>query len=386
MAKNDPIANEATWRDFQRKGANSDFHTLADMSNCDSAKAFAMFGDGSTKNAGAISPRDENPFSFVRIDQLEYIPSQCVVQNTIPENSLSLMFGASGSGKTFCALSIGLSVASGLPWFGHYVRRGDVLYICGEGRNGVLKRVEAWCSDNQIARIQMPFYVSQGIADFCDLENVRIINQAIRSQGLKPVLIIIDTLSRNISGDENDTKDMAAFIRALDGLKDNYLASVLIVHHTGHSEKKRARGSTVIKGALDAEYLVEKTGEQIKFTCTKMKDAAEPKPINFSLKEEIVNIGGFPEKSAVLEINDLYTSSLSPQEKAALGIIQDAHKKITYQDFVSAFVRSGTTSAKPTNLKRIIDRQISSLKEKNVLSENFEFLEAPDNADNEQTQ
>ena len=94
--------------------------------------------------------------------------------------------------------------------------------------------------------------------------------------GRKPELIIIDTLARNFGGgDENATKDMSEFIDAVDALKNRYEAATLIVHHSGHSDKQRARGNSTLNGALDAEYKVSKNERFVYLNCTKMKDAPE---------------------------------------------------------------------------------------------------------------
>ena len=54
---------------------------------------------------------------------------------------------------------------------------------------------------------------------------------------------------------------------------------VLIIHHSGHKEKGRARGSTALRGGVDFEYQVEKAKEDkmlVKLDCTKLKDAEYP--------------------------------------------------------------------------------------------------------------
>jgi RecA-family ATPase len=70
-------------------------------------------------------------------------------------------------------------------------------------------------------------------------------------------MIIIDTLARNMGGDENSTQDMNAFIQHLDTyLRQPWKCCVLVVHHRRGMDKDRSRGSTALKGALDAEYKV----------------------------------------------------------------------------------------------------------------------------------
>lgn len=52
---------------------------------------------------------------------------------------------------------------------------------------------------------------------------------------------------------------MTEFVAVMDDLKARFTScSVLIVHHSGHAEKQRARGAMALKGALDCEYKVEK--------------------------------------------------------------------------------------------------------------------------------
>ena len=49
------------------------------------------------------------------------------------------------------------------------------------------------------------------------------------------------------------------------------------MHHTGHNDKDRARGSIALKGAADSEYDIEKQKDILTMTTTKMKDAEIPR-------------------------------------------------------------------------------------------------------------
>jgi len=82
---------------------------------------------------------------------------------------------------------------------------------------------------------------------------------------------------------------MGAAIRAVDDIRNAYDCPLLAVHHTGHSQKDRARGSSALLGALDAEFMVDKWNEEapvkIEVKFTKMKDAITPEPLNFMHRE-----------------------------------------------------------------------------------------------------
>ena len=48
-----------------------------------------------------------------------------------------------------------------------------------------------------------------------------------------PAVVVIDTLNRSLNGNENDSKDMAAYIRAADAIRETFHCAVIIVHHCG---------------------------------------------------------------------------------------------------------------------------------------------------------
>jgi hypothetical protein len=179
---------------------------------------------------------------------------------------------------------------------------------------------------------------------------------------------------------------MAAFIKAIDNLKDQYSASVLLVHHTGHSEKDRARGSSVIKAALDVEYRFDKKGDAITFTCTKMKDAEECDPKIFELQQILVDMNGFPEKAAVLvSTNKQPIIKLSPQTGKAWQILRERKLPISSEVFMNLLVNENVIKAKPRNVTRIFKRIIKELSDEIGLSELKQYLNDLDKTDKPRT-
>ncbi|HGC0880764.1 TPA: AAA family ATPase, partial [Escherichia coli] len=145
-----------------------------------------------------------------------------VIKGLIPAESLCSTYGASGSYKSFLAISWSCHVATGMAWGGRRVSKGAVIYIAGEGSMGVKRRVKAWeithdkvvtdlCIINAPVFPASPDYVEQvirtaGLVKSRTGENVR--------------LIVIDTLARCFGGnDENDSRDMGAFIQGCDAIK-----------------------------------------------------------------------------------------------------------------------------------------------------------------------
>ena len=66
-----------------------------------------------------------------------------LIKGFLPANSFGMIYGASGSYKSFHALSWAVHIALGLDWNGCRVQSRPVLYIAGEGGVGVSRRLKA---------------------------------------------------------------------------------------------------------------------------------------------------------------------------------------------------------------------------------------------------
>ena len=209
-------------------------------------------------------------------------PIDWQVKHYIEADTTGILFGDPGSFKSFIALDLCLHCAAGNPWHGNDVKKGSVIYVAGEGHGGFARRLAAWEKHTGTEIDDLPVYFSQQAASLYDEESALVVTNAIDrvvEETEAPAMIVIDTLARNFGpGDENSTADMNVFVDNVDKLlRAKYRCTVLIVHHTGHANKERARGSMALKGALDYEYRLEKQFDNIvKLTCTKMKDAVEP--------------------------------------------------------------------------------------------------------------
>lgn len=243
---------------------------------------------------------------FIRAGSLELREPEFIIHDLIETDALALAFGSPGSGKSFFALDIACCVATGHEFHGRGVRPGPVIYIAGEGHNGIRRRLTAWEMHNGQSIDDAPLYLSARAISMTDKEATAETLKAIEEiaeQCSDPLLIIVDTLARNFgAGDENSTKDMNTFVSAVDDLRREFGATALIVHHTGHDARSRGRGSSVLKAALDTEFSCEKNESLVTIETTKMKDAVEPEPLHFKLTEVQVAIAtsGDPITSAVL--------------------------------------------------------------------------------------
>ncbi len=251
-------------------------------------------------------------FDLLRADSIEPRAPEYLVRNYLERDSLGLVYSDPSVAKTFLALSWSCCIATGTDWYGHKVRTMPVVYVAGEGFNGLARRLRAWSIRHDVSLAGIPLFLSKRAASLTDIDELAAVRDAIRKTDTVPGLIVIDTLARNFgAGDENSTQDMTAFIAAADHLRDSFHSTVLIVHHTGHADKSRARGSMALKGALDAEYRLDKDEDGIiRLETTKMKDGSYPEPMAFRLRP--VEIGIFDEDGAPVTSAVLDSTSYEP--------------------------------------------------------------------------
>lgn len=209
-------------------------------------------------------------------------PISWLVKGWLQESALIMVHGPSGGGKTFVVLDWCLRMAAGArEWFGARVKPGPVVYLAGEGHHGLRGRVAAWKVKHGAPKLSM--WLSR---DGCDLDTAEGLNRVkanVMALGVRPSLIVVDTLHRFLSGDENSAQDTRAMLAACGSLMGDFGCSVLLVHHTGVSEEAqaRARGSSAWRGALDIEISVTpgKDDRPITITQRKSKDAEILPPV-----------------------------------------------------------------------------------------------------------
>lgn len=196
-----------------------------------------------------------------------------LVKNWLPRNSMMALFGPSGCGKTFVALDWLLAIASGqLDWNGCPVKKANILYLCGEGSYGLLKRVQGWKQHHHIDDIPNFMFMQESL-NLNDINDLNILFSELDDLGFKPDVVCVDTFYRYFNGDENKAADTRAFFDNMNRIMAKYDgSSVLLIHHTGKADKTQLRGSTSIKAALDVSICCDKTGNIITLSQDKMKD------------------------------------------------------------------------------------------------------------------
>jgi len=235
-------------------------------------------------------------------------PPKWVIRDLFEQESFGMIHGQSGSGKSFITIDIAMHLACGRSnWHGSAVQKtGTVIYLAGEGHYGMRRRLAAWIKEYDHDLHATDIHVSKTGCDLDQPEGFELTVRAIEALSVSPVLIIVDTLHRFLSGDENSARDARAMIAACDKLRSKFECALLLVHHTGVNAEAqhRARGSSAWKGAIDFEYSVDSRKDVITLTSRKVKDGPEPKPRHFEFKtvelDDWSDEDGKPSSSVIL--------------------------------------------------------------------------------------
>lgn len=174
-----------------------------------------------------------------------------MVKSLIPADAMGMIFGASGTFKSFVALDLCLHVAHSLQWCGRKTQAGSVVYVAAEGGAGIYRRVRAWHQHRQLSTPDN-FHVCITPLLLTEEDQVSTLRESITQLPLPPTLVVVDTLSQTFSGDENSSTDISSYLRLLNThLRAAFNATVVVVHHTGHMASERPRGSSAITANLD---------------------------------------------------------------------------------------------------------------------------------------
>lgn len=239
-----------------------------------------------------------NNAQFVMLDDATHQGSGIpLFKHFMNRETVNVLFGPSGSGKSFLTLDMAVHLAAGKDWAGFKCKeRMAVLYICTESGSSFGKRAKA--ARDRIGIKNAPFAYYPAHVDLLNNKDhikliMKLIDDLEKQTGLKVGLTIVDTLSAAFGGGNENSEDMTKFVNNMSEIKFKKKCAVLVVHHTGKDESAGARGHSSLKGNIDTEIQVrsEKRGEKWyrSFSSTKQKDDETGNMKRFGLK--IIELG-----------------------------------------------------------------------------------------------
>lgn len=253
------------------------------------------------------------------LDLLALPDSEMIIDGYVPESSIGLITGRGGTGKTFLALDIALTVMDSSidRWdmtrmdpsdeFGTVNDHGGVMFLAGEGFHGLKSRVKAWLRhhgyksapqwlEGFTGRADVPNFFAGG-ADF-----EKLIEEV---SARRPRLVVVDTLQKASAGaDQNSASDMAVVHSRLAQLKHASGATVIVIAHSTKGDDS-TRGSSSIEDDSDFILHVRKVdAAESELEVTKMRDSESPGPVSMYLQPVGNSVVVVPEPGSAAAVED----------------------------------------------------------------------------------
>lgn len=288
--------NEERWRSFGKgNGAQVTGRSLVHLANQHGAginlsgpAALEEFDDLEVADAG--EPSKPMRFQVLSASEFSNRPAPTwIIKQVLPKAELVVLYGASGSGKSFIALDMAGAIAQGLPWRGRRVKQGRVVYVAAEGAGGFRNRMQAYAAQHQVDLNTFNVGVIHAAPNLILKEDALDVAKAIQASGGADV-VIVDTFAQTTPGaNENAGEDMGKALAHCKGIHRATGAVVVLVHHAGKDPTKGARGWSGLRAAADAELEVVRGATGRALRLTKSKDGEDSLEWGFDLEQ--VQIG-----------------------------------------------------------------------------------------------
>lgn len=263
-------------------------------------------------------------FTFIEIANFsQQTPQDYIIKNVVPKADLVVLFGESGSGKSFLALDQAFSIARGIFWNGFKTRQGNVAYVCAEGAGGFRKRAVAYAQHYGVDLAKIPLFVLADQPNLLDIKDAAALGDAIHSIG-DVAVVFIDTFAQTTPGaNENSAEDIGKALSHCRSIRKKTGATVILVHHAGKDLTKGARGWSGLRAAADAEIEVSRNENLRNIRVSKQKDGEDGAEWGMVLRE--VGIG-FDEDDAIISSCIVeYTEKQPPKLKNSKINLQHEH-------------------------------------------------------------
>jgi hypothetical protein len=320
-------------------------------------------------------------------------PLPWAVKGLIPTDGITVLYGASGSGKTFLAAHLALCVASGSDFLRHKVKKkGAVVYIAAESPNSLERRLAVMSQLNKIGYSNFKFKgdeisIFKGNIDlFNHPDNVigaiELFHDALDDVGL----CIIDTLSAAFAGLDENSGDMAIVVKQAEYIQRKLLCPVVIIHHTGKDVGRGLRGHSSLRGNIEQALYVEGLANPRLIKVDKIKDEKIGDETTFdliSIDTGILDDDGSPVMGCLVQVaafdaivkrSDSKKGKLSDNGANALKAYDEAYRniqhpnKIVSRELFDCYLQKYFKDIDSKHRKQAIGRALLNAVAKNYLT------------------
>ncbi len=201
--------------------------------------------------------------SRIDIDQIPSIRSfdsagiGFAVEGLIARNSVNMLSGESGHGKSTLALAMADAIAKGRDFAGRQCSQRPVLILDREnGIDAMQERFKRLGIEDETGLTAWGGWLEQE----APAPGSTVVLDWVQKTEPKPV-VIVDTLVAFLECDENNASEVRQFMGQLRQLA-NLGATVIALHHTGKAETSHEyRGSSDFKGSIDVGIHIRNFGD-----------------------------------------------------------------------------------------------------------------------------
>jgi hypothetical protein len=196
--------------------------------------------------------------------------TQWLVEGLWSDQAVGILGGEPKCCKSFLALDVAVSVASGAACLRRFPvrRRGKVLLFPAEDSLAIVRqRLEGIASAAHVCFQSLPVEVITAPSLRLDTpaDRQRLSNTV---QNLQPILLILDPLIRLHRLEENDATQIATLLSYLRELQRQFQLAVLLVHHARKDSNssrpgQALRGSSELHGWGDSNLYMRRKGSQL---------------------------------------------------------------------------------------------------------------------------
>lgn len=221
------------------------------------------------RNGGTALVTESRPLSALTLVELLSQASpeiQWQVQDLLPVEGVAILAGPPGCGKTWMLADLAIELSRGGLWMGRFLtRRGAVLCIDEESPTGLLPiryRRLLLAKSLGTESADMHFCNGQGFS-FSRSGDVARLRDVL--ERIKPSLVIVDSLIRVHSAEENSASEMSAIFAVVKALARDFHCAFLFADHMRKGKPgdtgldQMVRGSTDKAAFVDTLLVVTKT-------------------------------------------------------------------------------------------------------------------------------
>jgi hypothetical protein len=217
---------------------------------------------GSVPESAPSEPKDwrSRYLTFERVRDAK--PVEFLIEGFLALDSITALAAPVGQRKSLIALNVAHALCTGEPLFDYFKvtkRPSHVVYLCPEmGISSFSTRLK---------QIGLDSYIGESL--FCQTMDEDSVKLTDLDEELPGAVVIVDTLTRFVEGDQNSSEDMSRFAKVVFGLKRRG-ATILLLHHSIKGASLALTLDSAMRGSTELAAFV---------TCcwaTRLQDANDP--------------------------------------------------------------------------------------------------------------